>query len=1095
MLKNKKISALLVFNLGLIIGFMLALGIEANYQLQYSWVGISTVFLGVIILGITIAWVISRTINQSIRLAVDLANEIAAGNLNNVIQFQRQDEIGQLLQALATMQTQLRERIETVEEARLEAQEKEQYWQTLVEEALIGLALFQLDGRLVNANSTYLNMIGNTAAEAFNQLTVWSLSPQQTEDTAVQTQMQYLATYGRYGPLEKEYRHKDGQVVLIQESGLLIDRQGESFIWANVADITVSKRLARTLHKTETHLQVALKIAQMGTWEWNLSTNEEQWSAETYQIIGLPENTPMTHETFRTIIHPEDREAVGQLIEQAISKQQSYQAEFRLIRPDGGIRCVQSFGKPIRDSLDNELVVIGTVQDITTRNRLEETLRESEQRYRQLYDMLRDGFATTNLQGLILQFNPAFQQLVGYSEAELYTLHYQDITSPKWHDMEERIIKEQVLTRGYSDLYEQEYIRPDGSVFPVEIRTYLMTTAEGKPVGMSAFVRDITERKWAQDRLHEANAYYRSLIEASLDPLVTITPEGKISDLNTATELMTGYLEQELVGSYFADYFTHPDQAMLISQRVLYQNTIHDYELEIQHRDGHVIAVLCNASVYRDQAGKVIGIFAAARDITRQKQVELELRHAKEVAEVANRAKSNFLANMSHELRTPLNAILGYTQILNRDKTLTPKQREGIAIIHRSGEYLLTLINDVLDLSKIEAGRLELHPTDFHLGEFIQGINELVQLRAQQKGITYKYDALAPLPVGIYADDKRLRQILLNLLSNAIKFTDHGEVSLKLSYYNGKMLFQVEDTGIGIKPEDQQKIFLPFQQVGEHHYQAEGTGLGLSITKKLVELMGGTLQLDSLPDVGSVFWTTLDLPSSQRIESLPTDLLIIIGFQGPPRRILVIDDQAENLSMITDLLTPLGFDIVETNDGREGLNLVVSLQPDLILLDLLMPVMNGFELTSQIRRNPKIPHLPIIAMSASVFEQYQQQSLEVGCDDFLAKPIHARILFNLLQKHLKLEWIYEVAEVQEFSSSGVQEYQSEEELMGPTAAQAAILYDLAFGDELSKVVDQADQFASLDATLVPFANQVRQLAKEFKEEQLCELIGRYVKSG
>jgi signal transduction histidine kinase len=316
---------------------------------------------------------------------------------------------------------------------------------------------------------------------------------------------------------------------------------------------------------------------------------------------------------------------------------------------------------------------------------------------------------------------------------------------------------------------------------------------------------------------------------------------------------------------------------------------------------------------------------------------------ARLAAESANRAKSTFLANMSHELRTPLNGILGYAQIFSHDKSLTKKQQEGMGIIRRSGEYLLTLINDILDLSKIEAGKIELYSTDFDFNEFLQGIVELFQMRAQQKGIDFLYEPLSQLPIRVRGDEKRLRQILINLLGNAVKFTESGGVILRVSFQiTGRVCFQVKDSGPGVAPEDIEKMFEPFQQVGDQKKRSEGTGLGLPITKKLVEMMGGTLQVDSILGQGSLFSMEIDLPEVATSAQLAKVEPQIIGFEGETKVILVIDDQEENRLVLTDLLVPLGFRVIEAESSLIGIAKAQEFIPDLILLDLIMPEMDGF---------------------------------------------------------------------------------------------------------------------------------------------------------
>lgn len=807
---------------------------------------------------------------------------------------------------------------------------------------------------------------------------------------------------------------------------------------------------------------------------------------------------------FLTLVSPHLHEITLAGIQQLIDNPKAAQTiihEHSSAAADGSVTWQQWINSAILNDHGQIIEFQSVGRDITIRKQVEVALQRSQQQYQQLYEHLRDGLITINLQGLIMEFNPAFQQLIGYTTAEIYHLDCQKITPVQWHQMEQRIIQEQVLVRGYSDLYEKECMRKEGRIFPVEVQMYLITDTSGVATGIWAFIRDITERKWAQERLRLAGHYNRSLIEASLDPLMIITPEGKISDLNMATETITGYPRRELIGRNFANYFTEPVKAKAAHQQAYNQGKVRDYELEIRHKNDCTTPVLYNASVYRDETVAIIGVFTTMRDITQQKQAEQELRAAKEAAEVANRAKSSFLANMSHELRTPLNGVLGYAQILERDKTLTAKQREGINIIRRSGDYLLSLINEILDLSKIEAGRFELYLGDFHLGDFLKNINELFQLRARQKNIAYIYQPLSVLPEGLHGDEKRLRQILINLLSNAVKFTEHGEVSFKVSYRNERMLFQVEDTGIGIPLVDQEKIFQPFFQISDSHssFQAEGTGLGLAITKKLVDLMGGQLQIESVPGLGSVFWVLLHLPVSKIIDSNYFYITsFITGFEGPPRKILVIDDKVENRLVIVDLLAPLGFQLYQASNAKGGLELAINIRPDLILIDLVMPVMDGFELVKQLRQVIEFKDTPMVAVSASVFAHHQQQSLAVGCNSFLAKPIHADILFDLLEKHLALRWIYELPPTVKPPSGAIETTMTalknppEQVLIGPTPEQAAILHELAFTDELSTVVNQAEQLAQTNPQLAPFVETVQTLAKEFKEEQLCQLLETYM---
>lgn len=470
-------------------------------------------------------------------------------------------------------------------------------------------------------------------------------------------------------------------------------------------------------------------------------------------------------------------------------------------------------------------------------------------------------------------------------------------------------------------------------------------------------------------------------------------------------------------------------------------------------------------------------------------QASQEIQSAKEMADSANQAKSKFLANMSHELRTPLNGILGYAQILERSKTLPEKERHGVNIIYQCGSHLLTLINDILDLSKIEAGKLELIPKAINLPSLLQGVVEIFQIPANQKGIDFYYQPDANLPAGIEVDEKRLRQVLINLLGNALKFTDKGSVTLKVDRLSCndssiRLSFLVSDTGIGIAPEDVTKLFLPFEQVGEQNRKSQGTGLGLTISQQIVQLMGSEIQVTSKLGIGSNFCFEIKLPlATDWMQQQTKAADNIVGYSGRRRHILIVDDRWENRAVIVNLLSPLGFAIVEAKNGQDGLDKMRENLPDLVITDLSMPVMDGLEMLKQLRNDSNLQQLPVIVSSASVAQLDRQMSQEAGGDDFLAKPIQARELFNAIATYLQISWNYEeiAATIAPVSSSSL-------ELITPDPEDLKILLELAQEGRLKKLGEVAEEIGKKSDLYQPFLYKIIELAKQFQSEQIEEII-------
>ena len=479
--------------------------------------------------------------------------------------------------------------------------------------------------------------------------------------------------------------------------------------------------------------------------------------------------------------------------------------------------------------------------------------------------------------------------------------------------------------------------------------------------------------------------------------------------------------------------------------------------------------------------------------------------------DIANNAKSEFLANMSHELRTPLNGILGYAQILENSKTLTEKEKHGIGIIRSCGLNLLTLINDILDISKIEAHKMELRPTDFYLPSLLQGVVEICRFKAEEKNIDFIYQPAANLPTGITGDDKRLRQVLINLLGNAIKFTDNGGVTFKVDLMTNyriadqqemtKIRFQIQDTGVGMSPTQIEKIFLPFEQLGDSTHQTEGTGLGLAISQKIVELMGSSIKVKSKFGVGSVFEFEIEflIPDNWTESNTITSGGRITGYSGSRRKIMIVDDNWENRSVIVNLLEPLGFTIIEAANGEEGLEKASLYEPDLIISDLEMPIINGWKMLQKLQENNVFKDTIFIVYSTSIFDINRQKNQVARGDDFLAKPVQAAEMYRLLSKHLKLNWIY--AEVQKEKvrshqplSEGVslKPEITTGEIIVPPVDDLAKLIEYAKKGQIKGIQKELEKIYKMDEDYKPFVDHLNQLVKSLNIKKIRHFLQNHI---
>ncbi|MBD3562437.1 response regulator, partial [Planktothrix sp. FACHB-1355] len=610
------------------------------------------------------------------------------------------------------------------------------------------------------------------------------------------------------------------------------------------------------------------------------------------------------------------------------------------------------------------------------------------------------------------------------------------------------------IADGLAYQFEFRIKRSDGQLRYFETTGEPIFNSAGQVIRLFGTVLDISDRKQAEIALRQSEQKFRKAFDHTAVGMCLVSPTGKFMQVNSSLCQMLGYSKQELLSFNFEE-ITYPDDINIDwkSQENLLNGEIISYHIEKRylHKNRSIVWGLLSVSLVRDNREQPLYFVTQIQDITPLKNTAAELLLAKEAAVTASQAKSVFLANMSHELRTPLNAILGFAQLLSRDSNLNDQQKENIAIIGRSGEHLLNLINDILDISKIEAGHTDLNETEFDLKEMLWEIEEMFLLKADSKCLELKFDFAADVPQFIRSDRLKLRQVLINLLSNAIKFTNKGTVTMQVKVDSSspsitntsRLVFVVDDTGVGIAPEEINSIFNPFVQTQAGIVSGQGTGLGLAISRKYVQLLGGDIKVNSQIGQGTTFQFDIQATAIEKTFIKPQQnnrRVIALAPNQPRYRILVVDDKESNRQLLVQLLLGMDFEVRQAINGKDAIQVWENFQPHLIWMDMRMPVMDGYEATKEIKAKaqqkwaceesgsagkgvsksaaenlhnasptsqPPATKTIIIALTASVFKEQKPIMLSAGCDDIVCKPIQESVIFEKLAEHLGVEFVYE----------------------------------------------------------------------------------------
>ncbi len=906
---------------------------------------------------------------------------------------------------------------------------------------------------------------------------------------------------------------------------------GSAFLIGTGIDITERKQAELQLQRTTYLLAEAQRTARVGYYVTDLATGYWDTSPMLDEIFGIDADFPRDIPNWGRLIHPDDQAAALQHYAAVTVGDGEFRLDYRVNRrSDGELRWVAAFGQFEYSPEGKPVRLVGCIQDITERKLLAEelsqlnrqleqrvaertaelsreiarrrqtevSLRASEQRHRDLVETIPDWVWEVDEGGVYIFGSPQCRDLLGYTLEEILGRTPFDFMSPEEAERVASLVLP-VMARGEPICGLENTLRhKDGRLVIVETNGVPIRDDTGKLRGYCGLDHDITLRRQAETQLRKL----QSAVEQSPTVVVITDTTGAIEYVNPQFTVQTGYTAAEALGQNprFLQSGHHPREFFVRMWETLRAGHTWRGELCNQRKDGTTFWEVAAIAPIRDHAGGLTHYVAIKEDITERRWVAEELRRAKEVAEAANRAKSIFLANMSHEIRTPMNAILGFSQLLLRDAERSGRcQPEYVTTILRSGEHLLRIINDILEMARIESGRVLLNPAPFDFYRLLDDLERLFSLRAQTRQLRFQIERQGDVPRYLLADETKLRQVFINLLGNALKFTPNGgAITLRLRSEpepDGALRLhaEIEDTGLGIAPEDLPHLFEPFFQTLSGRQVAGGTGLGLPISQEFVRLLGGKFEVASQVGVGSTFRFDVRVSRAQATaaaaERAAAPVLVRLRPGQPPCRVLIVDDRPENCELLVQLLAPVGLEIRTAADGAEAVAQCQAWAPHLVLMDLRMPGMDGHEAIRRIRAAHGA-RVKIIALSASVFTEERQRAEAEGADAFLAKPFdHAELLE-------RIRGLVGVDYVDAAPREAVATVHDEVAAERPTAGEirrlpadlVAALREATRRADYQQMLTLVEQVATQDERL---GRLLRQLVKRFDHDTLHELLAAH----
>ncbi|HLL38040.1 MAG TPA: PAS domain S-box protein [Rubrobacteraceae bacterium] len=899
--------------------------------------------------------------------------------------------------------------------------QSEEHFRATFEQAAVGIAHVAPDGSLLRVNERVCQITGYPREELL-QKTFQDITHPEDLDADLEQVKRLLDGGIETYSLDKRYVRKDGSIVWINLTGSLVrGPSGEpAYFIAVTEDITRRKQAEEALRRARAELESRIdertaelqrQIAQRERTE----AERDRFFEMAQDMLGIanfdgyfvnlnpawekilghsPEE--LCAKPFLEFVHPEDRADTVRETQKLAAGMPSISFENRYLAKDGSYKWLHWSSAPAAD----EKLIYAVAQDITERKRYEEELRRHNAEIYDLYNNAPCGYHSLDENGTFVSINQTELDWLGYTRDEMVErMNFRDIcTRESLRTFTENFSRFKELGQ-IGDL-EFELIRKDGTIMWALLSATAIKDADGNFIGSRSTFVDITEHKAAE----EVHLRLAAIVESSDDAIIGKSLEGVITSWNSGAERLYGYPAKEIVGRHISMLVPPglPDEVASILNKIRNGGALKHYETVRVAKDGRRLDVSLTISTIKDSRGVVIGASTIARDITELKRSEMELKQAKETAEMANRAKSEFLANMSHEVRTPMNGVIGMTGLL-LDTDLTPEQRDYAETVGMSAENLLTIINDILDFSKIEAGKMQLEIIDFDLRSAVEEAVGLLAERSYAKNLELASLVVYDVPTILRGDPGRIRQVLVNLLSNAVKFTQEGEAILRVSLVEDNqdaavVRFEIADTGIGMTPEQQENLFQAFTQADTSTTRKYGgTGLGLAISKQLVELMGGEIGVESEPHKGSTFWFTLPLKKQPE------------GAQPTPKpsadlrqiKLLAVDDNATNRRILCEQTSAWGMENASAQGGLQALSMLRSAAAEgepyeVAILDMQMPQMDGIQLAQEIRADPLISSTGLVLLTSMGQHGDAEKAARVGIEAYLVKPAKQSQLHGIL---------------------------------------------------------------------------------------------------